>query len=86
MHVAGNVKLSGSYDGSNNVEFSPAGGAGISWEFYPQPSGFGIFNRSTNSWPMFITNENNIGIGNYIPGSGEKLAVKGKIRAHEIKV
>ncbi|WP_316810320.1 hypothetical protein [Pedobacter heparinus] len=86
LHVNGHVKLSGNYDGTNNVQFATAGGAGSTWELYPQPNGFGIFNRTNNSWPIFITNDNNIGIGNYIPVSGYKLAVNGKIRAQEIKV
>ena len=86
LHVAGNVKLSGNYDGNNNVQFATAGGAGNTWELYPQTTGFGIYNRNTSSWPLFITNDNSIGIGNYIPVGDEKLAVKGNIRAHEIKV
>lgn len=86
LHVAGNVQLSGNYDGTNNVQFVTGGGAGNTWELYPQQTGFGIYNRNTGAWPLFITNDNNVGIGNHFPVSGEKLAVNGKIRAHEIKV
>ncbi|ACU03273.1 hypothetical protein [Pedobacter heparinus] len=84
LHVVGNVKLFGNYDGTNNVQFVPYNGLGNTWELYPQPEGYGIFNRNAYTFPFFISNGDNIGIGTLTPT--EKLSVKGKIRAQEIKV
>lgn len=46
--------------------------------------GFQIYNSTTAASPFFIKSNDNVGIGTMNPT--EKLSVKGKIRAQEIKV
>jgi hypothetical protein len=84
LHVAGNVKFFGNYDGTNNVQFSTSG-TGNTWELYPQTTGFGVFNRNNSSWPIFIANNDNVGIGTNNP-QGYKLAVAGSVIAESVKV
>ncbi|RKN81653.1 hypothetical protein [Ulvibacterium marinum] len=67
------------------IQYYPSGTGVVNWKNGVNAYGFNIYDMTNAAYRLTISNSGNIGIGTVDPGTW-KLAVKGKIRAEEIKV
>ena len=79
------IRIQGTNDKHAWMQFYPGGNGVQNWQIGANTNGFSIYDIDNSSYKFTVSNSGNVGIGITNPGT-YKLAVKGKIRAEEIKV